>query len=289
MNKDINAGFQSRNCIPIQAIAKQTLHLRQIIRPKALKTHKTCYRLKRALIILKSQNTNELFMTKLISIENLSYTVPYGDTILKDVNFDVIAGEFIGILGHNGSGKTTLLDIILGGKKPSSGKISVLDENPHSINRIKKNEIVFLSQDVSIKGDLRISDFLKFHSAFYPKYSKEEADRLLEVFELTKEMKIGALSTGQQKKVQVVANFASNPKLIIIDEITAVMDPETRDTFFKELLALKIEKNVSVLLATNLAEDLMQRADRVLFIEDKLATLHDPSTILNLFNIGKAA
>lgn len=228
-------------------------------------------------------------MTKLISIENLSYTVPYGETILKEVNLEVGAGEFIGILGHNGSGKTTLLDLILGSKKPSSGQLEVLSENPHATDRIRKNEIVFLSQDVSIKGDLRIKDFLKFHSAFYPKFSKEEAYRLLDVFELTEDMKVGALSTGQQKKVQVVANFASNPKLIIIDEITAVMDPETRDTFFKELLFLKIEKSVSVLLATNLAEDLIQRADRVLFVEDQIATIHDPSTILNLFNIGKAA
>lgn len=228
-------------------------------------------------------------MSKIISIENLTYTVPYGQTILKDVNLTVSPGEFIGILGHNGSGKTTLLDIILGGKKPTIGSLTVMDENPHDTNRVRKNEIVFLSQDVSIKGDLRISDFLKFHSAFYPNYSREEADRLLEVFELTKDMKVGALSTGQQKKVQVVANFAASPKLIIIDEITAVMDPETRDTFFKELLVLKIEKDVAVLLATNLAEDLIQRADHVLFIEDTKATIHDPSTILNLFNIGKAA
>jgi ABC-2 type transport system ATP-binding protein len=239
--------------------------------------------------MLKSQNTNELFMTKLISIKNLSYTVPYGDTILKDVNLEVAAGEFIGILGHNGSGKTTLLDIILGSKRPSLGQVNVLAENPHAVNRIRKNEIVFLSQDVSIKGDLRIKDFLKFHSAFYPNYSKEEAERLLEVFELNEDMKVGALSTGQQKKVQVVANFATAPKLIIIDEITAVMDPETRDTFFKELLALKIEKNTSVLLATNLAEDLIRRADRVLFIENQNASLHSPDTILNLFNIEKAA
>lgn len=228
-------------------------------------------------------------MSKLLSIENINYTVPYGDTILENVNLEVGFGEFIGILGHNGSGKTTLLDIILGVKKPSGGKISVLDENPHDTNRIKKNEIVFLSQDVSIKGDLRISDFLKFHSAFYPKYSREEADRLLGVFELTKDMKIGALSTGQQKKVQIIANFAANPKLIIIDEITAVLDPETRDTFFKELLVLRSHKKASILLATNLAEDLIDRADKVLFIENQSATLHNPDSILNLFNIEKAA
>lgn len=228
-------------------------------------------------------------MSKLISIQNLSYSVPYSESILENVNLEVHSGEFIGILGHNGSGKTTFIEMLLGNKKYSSGSISVLNEDPHSINRKNKSQIVYLSQDVSIKGDLTIGEFLKFHSAFYPEYSKEAETYYLKTFDLKKDLKVGALSTGQQKKVQIIANFAAKPKLIIIDEITAVLDPETRDLFFKELLALKNQYGVSVLLATNLAEDLMDRADKVLFISGKTAKLYDPDTILHLFNIEMAA
>lgn len=228
-------------------------------------------------------------MRKLISIQDLSYSIPYGETLLNNINLDIHEGELLGILGHNGSGKTTLLDVILGNKKATQGKIIVLDENPHASDRKNKQQIVYLSQDVSIKGDVSIGDFLKFHSSFYPSYNKEDEEHLLNVFELKKNQKIGALSTGQQKKVQIIAGFSAVPKLIIIDEITAVLDPETRDKFFKELLEVRQKYNCSILLATNLAEDLVDRASRVLFIENQQAVLHGPEDIMKLFNIGLVA
>lgn len=228
-------------------------------------------------------------MSKLLSIENINYTVPYGDTILENVSLEVGPGEFIGLLGHNGSGKSTLIDLLLGNRNYTSGKISILDENPHSEDRKNKKDIVYLSQDVSIKGDVTIKEFLKFHSAFYKNYSHELQNHLLNVFDLKPDQKVGVLSTGQQKKVQVVAGLSTQPKLIIIDEITAVMDPETRDIFFRELLKVKSQIGSSILLATNIAEDLVDRADKVLFIENKTGKLHDPDEIMKLFNIENAA
>jgi ABC-2 type transport system ATP-binding protein len=228
-------------------------------------------------------------MQKLISIRGLSYTVPYGDTILRDIDLEIAPGQFLGILGHNGSGKTTLLDLILGNKKLSAGSIEVLEEDPHSTRRKNKHHIVYLSQDVSIKGDVSIGEFLKFHSAFYEGYSVEDEAHLLNVFELNKKQKVGALSTGQQKKVQIIAGLAVQPKLIIIDEMTAVLDPETRDVFFTELKRVKEKHSSSILLATNIAEDLVNRADCILFIENQSGVFHDPENILKLFNIEKAA
>lgn len=228
-------------------------------------------------------------MSKLLSIENINYTVPYGDTILENVNLEVEPGEFIGLLGHNGSGKSTLIDLLLGNRSYTSGKISILDEDPHSADRKNKRDIVYLSQDVSIKGDVTISEFLKFHSAFYKNYSRDLQNHLLKVFDLNPNQKVGVLSTGQQKKVQVVAGLSTQPKLIIIDEITAVMDPETRDIFFRELLKVKSQIGSSILLATNIAEDLVNRADKVLFIENKTGKLHHPDEIMKLFNIESAA
>ena len=224
-----------------------------------------------------------------IKLEKLFYTIPYGDTILEDINLEVGAGEFIGILGHNGTGKTTLLDLIMGFKKPVNGRISVIGEDPHSIDRVRKHKVIFLSQDVAIKGNLSIKDFLKFHSSFYDDYSVEVEGHLVNVFGLSYDMKIGALSTGQQKKVQVIAAFATKPEVIIIDEITAVLDPETRDIFFRELENVRVQYNSAILLATNIAEDLTTRAHKVFFIEDRKGVLHDPKDIHHLFNIGKAA
>lgn len=224
-----------------------------------------------------------------ISLKNLSYSIPYADSILEDINFNLGAGEFIGVLGHNGAGKTTLIDLVLGLKKASQGEIQVMGENPHGLDRKHKDKIAFLSQDINIKGNLSIAQFLKFHSSFYPDYSSDDASHLMEAFELDQQQKIGSLSTGQQKKVQAVAAFSCRPKLILIDEITAVMDPETRDIFFRELSNVITKHSSSVLLATNIAEDLINRADKILFIENKKATVCESNKILHLFNIGEAA
>lgn len=228
-------------------------------------------------------------MKKIISITDLCYSIPYSDTILSNINFDIHEKEFIGILGHNGSGKTTLVDIIMGFRGPTSGSVQVLDENPQAMFRANKHQVVFLSQEVTLKSNITIQEFLNFQASFYPNYSKEDELHLLNAFSLSPESKIGSLSTGQQKKVQVVAGLSARPLLIVIDEITAVMDPETRQIFFNEIQGVREKLNSSIILATNIAEDLIDRADKILFVENKQAAFHAPSEISKLFNLTKAA
>ncbi len=227
-------------------------------------------------------------MTNILKIQHLNYSIPYSVTLLEDVSFELQSGEFLGILGHNGAGKTTLMDLLMGYRNKTSGVLEVFGENPHDIERQNRNKIVFLSQEVSLKGNLTIGDFLKFHASFFSDYDLNEQLHLMQVFNLKLNMKIGSLSTGQQKKVQVVAGLSSKPKLILIDEITAVMDPETRSIFFIEIERVR-EEGVAVILATNIAEDLVERCDRILFIADKKSSIHRPQEISALFNLKKAA
>ena len=228
-------------------------------------------------------------MKTLIKIENLNYSIPYGPQILEDINFCLQEGEFLGVLGRNGAGKTTLMDLILGFRPSTSGKIEVLGENPISLNRKKLSSICFLSQDSILKGTISIGQYLKFYSSFYPSYSKEEELFLLDFFSLKPEDQIGSLSTGQQKKVQAVGSLSTLPRLVLIDEITAVLDPETRNQFFKVLSHLREKNGLGIILATNIAEDLISRADKVLFIDQCKGSIKNPSEILSLFKIEKAA
>lgn len=225
-------------------------------------------------------------MQKIIHIKNMTYSIPYGATILENIQLEVEAGEFLGVLGQNGAGKSTLIDLLMGFRKISEGSMEVFGEDPHAIARAHRKEIVFLSQEVGLKGSLSIREFLDFHSGFYPKYSKEEEAHLLKVFKLDPEQKVGSLSTGQQKKVQVVAAFSTCPKLILIDEITAVMDPQTREIFFRELERVRQKYRPAILLATNIAEDLVHRCDRILFFSGKRSSCHSPEEIARLFNLS---
>lgn len=228
-------------------------------------------------------------MKTLIKAENLSYSIPYSEKILDKINFNLQAGMFLGVLGRNGVGKTTLMDLLLGFRPSSSGVIEVLGENPLSLDRKKLNSICFLSQDVALKGSISIAEYLKFYSSFYPTYSTKEEKNLLDLFSLKPEEKIGSLSTGQQKKVQIISALSTLPKIVLVDEITAVLDPETRNQFFTALNRHKLDYGLGIILATNIAEDLISRADEVLFIDHAKGSLRKPTEILNLFHIEKSA
>src|SRR5690606_20991873 len=131
-----------------------------------------------------------------IEIENLSYAYSGNRTALSNVTLTIKDGEFWGVLGHNGSGKTTLLDLVLGFKTPTKGRIKVLGQNPSLSSNPNTNELSYLSQDIRLKGDLLVSEFLYFHSIFYSAYSKEIELSLLDYFQVSPNSQIGALSTG---------------------------------------------------------------------------------------------
>jgi ABC-2 type transport system ATP-binding protein len=228
-------------------------------------------------------------MQKIIKVENLNYSIPYGKEILKDISFELFEGEFIGILGLNGSGKTTLMDLLLGYRPQTSGMIEVLDESPLSYSRKNLHSICFLAHDSIAKGNLTIEQLLDWYADLYPNYSRKEESFLMEIFKLNRHDKIGSLSTGQQRKAQAVAAFSACPKIVLIDEITAVLDPETRDQFFRVIHHLKTNNKMSFIIATNIAEDLIGRADKVLFIDQGRGKMTDSHEILNLFKIEKVS
>lgn len=221
----------------------------------------------------------------ILSVNNLSYSIPTGSHILSDISFSLVKGEFLGVLGKNGVGKTTLMDLLMGFRNHIRGEIIVFGDSPVNLHRRNYRRVSFLSQEVYLKKNISIRNFLDFHASFQSNYQEAEELRLLEYFNLSEDQKMGALSTGQQKKVQIIANLASTPELILIDEITAVLDPETRMQFFKLLEEYKLKHNVAIVMATNIAEDLIVRADKILFIDEGEGSVHDPSEINNLFNL----
>lgn len=228
-------------------------------------------------------------MKNIITIKNMNYTIPYGKTILRDVSLEVKSGEFIGILGRNGSGKTTLLDILQGLRPATSGSISVLDENPADGNRNNLHLITSLSHDANIKGSLTVEQYLKFYSSFYENYMHEEESKLIDYFSLIKSSKVGTLSTGQMKKMQFIGAICAKPELLLIDEVTAVMDPETREQFFSVIQDHRQKYPLTIVIATNIAEDLVERVDRVIFVTEGVAIESRAEDLLKLFNVEKKA
>lgn len=220
-----------------------------------------------------------------IRLKDVIYKIPNGHVVYEDLNFELELGEFFGVLGKNGAGKTTLLDLLMGYRPITTGEIEVLGEDPMSLSRRRKKDIFVLSHDIQIQSSHSVRNYLDFTSFFYENYDKDKEQELLEYFGINADVKMGSLSTGQKVKAQIVAAMSAKPKLYLMDEVTAVLDPESRKQFFTLLKKLHAQKDCSLILATNIAEDLNGVVDKVLFIDHKHADVHEVSEIEHLFNL----
>ncbi|MFG1483657.1 ATP-binding cassette domain-containing protein [Halobacteriovorax sp. HFRX-2_2] len=201
----------------------------------------------------------------LVELKNLDYTFPDGEVIFKNVSLKVGAGEFVVLLGKNGSGKSTLINLVLGVYNPLNGHVNVFDMAPtHNRSKIFK-KMFFNSHDFDFDENSRVGFILDNYQILYPDYDIEKEKSLLADFELDRDKCIHELSTGMKVRVQIIAAIASGTPLILIDEITAVLDRKARK-LLGELLSKECASGRSVVMATNIPEDTTLNSNRVLTI-----------------------
>ena len=173
---------------------------------------------------------------------------------VKDVSFKINKNEIIGILGPNGCGKTTTIGMILGLLKPSKGKvlingISIEDKRVELLNYIN-----FISPYIELPKRLSVQQNLEVYGRLY-----DVANLKLKIEELTEKLRLneiihkitGELSSGQKNRVSLAKSIINNPKVLLLDEPTASLDPETGDFVRSFLEDYQKENKASILLASH--------------------------------------
>ena len=190
---------------------------------------------------------------EIISLKNIG--VCFGDvSILEELTLSIKQTDFLAIIGPNGGGKTTLLKVILGLVKPSEGEVKVFGKNPEK----GRESIGYLPQHTffDLNFPINVFDMVlmgRYHRVF-KSYSREDrtaatnALKTVEMFEF-KSRQIGKLSGGQLQRVFIARAIAREPKLLLLDEPTASIDPEIQKSFYALLLELK--KKMAIVLITH--------------------------------------
>lgn len=197
------------------------------------------------------------------------------EKVLKDINIEIEKGSFTAVLGHNGSGKSTLAKHFNAILLPSGGKVYVkgmdtADEN--NIFNIRQSAgMVFQNPDNQMVAAL-VEDEVAFapeNLGVEPKEIRRRVDECLEIVNMTKyaQSSPSKLSGGQKQRVAIASVLAMNPKILILDEPTAMLDPKGRSEVIKTIKMLNEEKDITVVLITHYMDEAAQ-ADRTVVIDD---------------------
>ena len=209
-------------------------------------------------------------MQYLVEVNNLKKN--YGlKQAVKGISFKIKDNEILGLLGPNGSGKTTTIGMMLGLLKPSSGEI-IIDGKKIENNRIEiLKKINFISPYIELPKKLTVKQNLIVYSKLYSVSDiKERIEYLSEKLRLNDLLNkiTGELSSGQKNRVSLAKALINKPKVLLLDEPTASLDPEIGDFVRTFLENYKKEKKISILLASHNMSEVTRLCKSILMMKD---------------------
>jgi ABC-2 type transport system ATP-binding protein len=208
-------------------------------------------------------------MTNSIEVINLSKSYKSKQAV-NNINFKINENETIGLLGPNGCGKTTTIGMILGLLKPTSGQVLIngVDIEKNKISLLHKMN--FISPYIELPKKLTVKQNLTVYGKLYNVYQlNEQIDYLSNKLRLNKLLDsiTGELSSGQKNRVSLAKALINNPTVLLLDEPTASLDPETGDFVRTFLENYKKENKISVLLASHNMDEVKRLCDSVLMMK----------------------
>jgi zinc transport system ATP-binding protein len=214
---------------------------------------------------------------KAISVQKVSFS--YRETkVLSNIDFTVMPGEFIGIIGPNGGGKTTLFHLLMGFLKPQQGTIEIFNQSP----RQARGKIAWVPQnfhydrhfpisvlEVVLLGRLR-------NLNFFGKYSKEDQTKAIKSLEKVgmnqfKNAPFAELSGGQAQRVLLARALASNPAMILLDEPTAGVDIHAQTEIYKILSEMR--RTITILMVTHDLRAAVDHVEKIFCVQGSLFEL----------------
>ena len=190
---------------------------------------------------------------------------------VKDLTFEINKGKIIGLLGPNGCGKTTTIAMILGLLKPTSGEVIIKGKNieKERINLLEKMN--FISPYVELPKKLTVEENLKVYADLYGVTNTNE-----KIYELVNELRLneffkkktGELSSGQKNRISLAKALINDPEILMLDEPTASLDPNTGDFVRSFIEHYSSKTNVTILLASHNMNEVERLCDSVMMMKD---------------------
>ncbi|MBO3078345.1 ABC transporter ATP-binding protein [Mammaliicoccus vitulinus] len=210
----------------------------------------------------------------IIDIQDMSFK--YKDEyVLQDLTLQEEKPMIIGLWGRNGSGKTTLMKLMSGQERQNSGQISILNLNPYN-NAAATKQITYLRENHFFGKTWNVNDAMKFASMFNDNWNQEEADYLIDLFELPRKKKIKTFSKGMHSMVQSVIGLASHAPVTMLDEPTNGLDAYMRKIFMKALRDSFEEDPRYIMISSHHIKEIEKICEKLIVISGHQVKLHEP-------------
>ena len=217
-----------------------------------------------------------------MELKDVTYTYSPGTVYevnaIEHINLNIDAGEFIGIIGHTGSGKSTLIQHFNGLMRPTAGQVLFegkdIWEEGYPLRSLRSNVgLVFQYPEYQLFEETVLKDvcFGPKNKGLSPEQAKEKAIAALKqvgVSERLFEKSPFELSGGQKRRVAIAGVLAMDPKVLILDEPTAGLDPKGRDEILDQIKYLHEQRGITIILVSHSMEDIARYADRLIVMND---------------------
>ncbi|MCB0287958.1 MAG: ABC transporter ATP-binding protein [Calditrichaeota bacterium] len=217
-------------------------------------------------------------MSSAFELRNI--TKRYPDFQLGPLSLSVEPGTVLGYIGPNGSGKTTTMHCMTGLVKPDSGDIEIFGRRNDPNQPDWKFDIGYVGDVHVFYENWTAAKNLKFLSKFYPNWSDEYMMNLVQRFKLPLDRKAKALSTGNRVKLALVSALAHRPKLLLLDEPTAGLDPVVRTEVLDILFEVLEDGDRAIFYSTHILSDIARLADELAFLDNGSIKLRTAKELL---------
>ena len=211
------------------------------------------------------------------SVQLQGLSVAYGkQAVIQGLDWSLLPGQVVGLLGRNGAGKTTLLEALLGLREAQQGSAQVFGQPVQALDDATRARIGYVPQQSDLFDWLTPRQLLAYFRSFYPRWNEAKVQALLKRWQVPLDVEIGRLSGGQQQRLAIIRALAHEPDLLVLDEPVASLDPLARRDFLRELVEQVLDRGTTVVFSTHILSDLERVAFNVAFLQGGRIALQAP-------------
>jgi ABC-2 type transport system ATP-binding protein len=196
--------------------------------------------------------------------------------VLAGLDWQLLPGQVVGLLGRNGAGKTSLLESLLGLRDLDGGEVQLFGQTLAGLDEGSRARIGFVPQRSDLFDWLTARQLLGYFRSFYPRWNEAKVEGLLSRWDIARDTPTGKLSGGQQQRLSIIRALAHEPDLLVLDEPVASLDPVGRRDFLRELVEQVLDRGTTVVFSTHILSDLERVAFNVAFLARGRIALQAP-------------